>query len=69
VLLENGFEEIEAVVVLDASERLEKVVDVLEVLDVESLEPWRDLRRKGREGARKVGTNAALVWGSDGRRK
>jgi hypothetical protein len=39
VLLENGFDEVEAVVVLDALERLEKAVDVLEVLDVESLEP------------------------------
>lgn len=34
----NGFDDVEAVLTLDASEMLEKVVDVLELLDVESLD-------------------------------
>ena len=69
VLLEKGFDEVEAVVALDASDTLENVVDALVVLAVESFEACRDLRRKGREGARKVGKNAGLAWGSDGLRK
>lgn len=75
VLLEKGLEDVDVVVDVevavddDAAERREKVLLSLVLLEVESLELWRDLRRKGREGARKVGKNARLACGSDARRK
>jgi hypothetical protein len=72
VLLEKGLEDVDvdvAVVAVDVAERREKVLLSLLVLEVESLELCRDLRRKGREGARKVGKNARLAWGSEARRK
>ena len=74
VLLEKGLEDVDvdvdvAVVAVDAAERREKVLLSLLVLEVESLELCRDLRRKGREGARKVGKNARLACGSEARRK
>ena len=61
VLLEKGLDEVEAVVAVEASDTLEKVVDVLEALDVESLDDWRERRRKGRDGARKVGKKAGFA--------
>ena len=75
MLLEKGLEDVDVVVDVevavddDAAERREKVLLSLVLLEVESLELWRDLRRKGREGARKVGKNARLACGSDARRK
>lgn len=50
----NGFEDVEDV---DAFE------SVLSVLD------WRDLRRKGMDGRRKVGKTDGTAWGSEGLRR
>jgi hypothetical protein len=50
----KGFEDVE-----DA----ELFESVLSVLD------WRDLRRKGMDGRRKVGKTEGTVWGSEGLRK
>lgn len=68
VLLEKGLEEVVVVVALDVLDWAENMLEVLVVLDVESLDPCRDLRRKGSEGARKVGKNAGFARGSDDRR-
>jgi hypothetical protein len=69
VLLEKG-EVVDWVMDIEVEvEAVERREAVLVLLEVESLELCRDLRRKGREGARKVGKNARFARGSDGRRK
>jgi hypothetical protein len=63
----KGVDDVEREVDVEVLERAEVV---LVVLEVESEELWRDLRRKGREGERKVGKKEADEGcGSEGRRK
>jgi hypothetical protein len=50
----KGFEDMEDVEIFES---------VLSVLD------WRDLRRKGMDGRRKVGKTEGTAWGSEGLRR
>ena len=51
-------------------EEMELDVDARELVDsVESVEDWRDLRRKGTDGRRYVGKMLGYAWGSLGLRK
>ncbi len=51
-------------------EEMELDVEARELVDsVESVEDWRDLRRKGTDGRRYVGNMLGYAWGSLGLRK